>query len=558
MHMKTCKHTTNLNTVMRKTALAAAIAAAVSSPSQAAEFTKGDWLFNVDTTLGYSAQWRTENRDNDLEANVNANDGNNNFDDGDMTSSKANVILEVGGEKGNFSFFVRADALYDYIYEDGDSSMSQENYLTYNAGRPQGGDVDRGDFPDDTLDEHGTRVRLLDAFFIYGFDAWGDMGGSVKAGRQIISWGGSQLYPVINGLQNPNDGAVALSPGVEAKEIFLPTNAIDLKWDFTGNISAEAYYKLEWKETTQPGVGSYLSSTDVSGPGSETLILPPPLPNGKADGDDKPGDSGQWGTALRYMTDEGWNFELAYANAHANIPGVFSYTDFTPFYPVPVPGVPSSFLEETYEEDIQSWNFSVSGSISEAEVYADVFYSDDMPFLNLEQQFIDGDTPIGRLPIGAVVTDTEVDEYIQVTVGFSDVYSAFKWLSPSIVVLAEAIYTRNDLGESDLEPESYLVTDDAWGYQFLVVPRYYNVIRQGLDVNVQLSFRHDVSGYGNAIALGNGLEEDQKRAGIKVTGNYLDNWQVTAQYAWYFDEKDDLENALEDRDNFSIAVKYRF
>ena len=81
---------------------------------------------------------------------------------------------------------------------------------------------------------------------------------------------------------------------------------------------------------------------------------------------------------------------------------------------------------------------------------------------------------------------------------------------------------------------------------------------QGLDVDIPITFRHDVSGYGNAIALGNGLKEDQKVAGIQVIGNYLSNWQFKAQYAWYFDEKEDTDNLLIDRDNISFSVKYRF
>ena len=552
--MKVLNKPNTLTAAVRTAVLAGACTLGTSA--QALEFNRGEWLFNVDTTLGYSAQWRTENRDDGLEANVNGNDGNNNFDDGDMTSSKANIILEVGGGKGDFSFFIRGDAMYDYIYEDGDSSMSRDNYLTYNAGIPAGGNVARGDFPGDTLDEHGTRVRLLDAFAIYNMNV-GEQYYSIKAGRQIISWGGSRFWPGINGLQNPNDGAVALAPGVETKEIFLPTNALDLKWEINLNWSAEAYYKLEWKETTQPGVGSYLSTSDVTGPGSERLLLPAPLEHGKADGSDKPDDEGQWGTALRFMTDEGWNFELAYANSHANLPSVFSYTDFTPYYPAPVEGAPKSFLDEIYVEDIGSWNFSVSGNISEAEVYADVFYSDDMPFIDTTQNFLIGDTAFGPRPIGAIVSDTERDEYWQVTVGMSDVYTAFKWLSPSIALLAEVIYTKNDLGKGDLEDTPYLVTDDAWGYQFAITPRYFNVI-QGMDVIVPITFRHDVKGYGNAIALGNGLEEDQKRAGITVQADYLSNWEFKASYAWYFDEKENLENALIDRDNFSISVKYRF
>jgi hypothetical protein len=514
-------------------------AVAVSSPSQALEYEKGDWLFNVDTTLGYSAQWRTENRDDVLEANANGNDGNNNFDDGDMTSSKANIILEVGGEKDNFSFFVRADALYDYIYEDGDSSMSKENYLTYNAGIPRGGDVDRGDFPDDTLDEHGTRVRLLDAFVQYSFDV-GEQGGSIKAGRQIITWGGSTFYPGISGLQNPADGAVAAAPGVEAKEIFLPTNAIDLKWDFNDSVSAEAYYKLEWKETTQPGVGSFLSTTDLTGPGAERILLDPLPVDGKAGGSDKPDDEGQWGTAFRYMTDAGWTAEFAYAEAHANIPGALTVIDFSDFS--------RSFIEEVYEDDIPSWSFTVTGNISEAVVYADIYYSDDMPFVDLTPQ-------IG--PGTFIQSDVTRDDYWQVTVGMNDVYTRFKWLSEQIDFRLEAIYQWNDLGEGNLEDTPYTVTEDAWGYQATLSPLYYNVI-QGLDVIVTLAFRHDVDGYGNAIALGNGLEEDQKRGSFSVTGNYLTNWQFKATYAAYFDEKEDGEYGLKDRDNFSVSVKYRF
>ncbi len=543
-----------LTAAIRGAALGGAVM--IAAPSNALEFQQGEWSLNVDTTLGYAAQWRTENRDKGLEANINGNDGNNNFDDGDMTSSKGTVILEVGGSRGDFSFFVRGDALYDYIYEDNDSSMSRDNYLTYNGGRPQGGGLDRGEFPGDTLDEHGTRVRLLDAFFVYNMQPLDDQYASIKAGRQVISWGASRFYPGINGLQNPNDGAVALSPGVETKEIFLPTNAIDFKYEFNMNFSAEAYYKLEWKETTQPGVGSYLSTSDVTGPGSQIVINPAPFENGRADIEDTPGDDGQWGTAWRYMTDLGWNFELAYANSHAHVPSVYSYTDLSPLYPISL-DVPGSYLEEYYEQNIQSWNFSVSGNISEAEVYADFYYSDDMPFINTEQQFIIGDTPFGPQPIGIVASDTDVDEYIQITVGFSDVYTAFKWLSPSIAVLAEAIYTKNDLGKSDLEDSTYLVTDDAWGYQFAITPRYFNVI-QGMDVIVPITFRHDVSGYGNAIALGNGLKEDQKRASITVQADYLSNWEFKAGYNWYFDEKEDLENALIDRDNFSLSVKYRF
>ena len=101
------------------------------------------------------------------------------------------------------------------------------------------------------------------------------------------------------------------------------------------------------------------------------------------------------------------------------------------------------------------------------------------------------------------------------------------------------------------------MTSDAWGYQFALTPRYFNVI-QGLDGTVSLAFRHDVHGYGNAIALGNGLEQDQKRASITATGTYLGKWEFKATYAWFWDEQEKGDYLIKDRDNFSISAKYRF
>jgi len=539
--MKSNPQRCNLTSLLQSSALIGAMAA--SAPSMALEYNYDEWSFNVDTTLGYSAQWRTEKRDDFLEASPNANDGDNNFDKGSVTSSKANIILEVGGSRDDFSFFIRGDAIYDYIYADTDSDLDKENYLTYNNGIPAGGTLKRGEYPDQTINKQGKRVRLLDAFVKQNF-MLGDLDGSVKAGRQIISWGGSLFYPGINGLQNPNDAAAALAPGVEAKEIFLPTTALDLKMNLTDYISAEAYIKLEWKETLQAGVGSYLSTSDFTGPGAERILLGP-LGAGKAGGQDSPGDAtDQWGTALRYMFDSGWTSELAFARAHANIPGVDIFIDLAG---------PGSYAQEFYQENIDSWNFSLTGNIVEMEVYADVFYSDNMPFVDLTNELVVGSNGSPGLIRSKVITD----DYWQVTAGMSDLYTAFKWLSPSIALNAEIIYQGNNLGDNKLEGTPYVVTSDAWGYQFALTPRYFNVI-QGLDGTVSLAFRHDVHGYGNAIALGNGLEQDQKKASITATGTYLGKWEFKATYAWFWDEQEKGDYLIKDRDNFSISAKYRF
>jgi hypothetical protein len=511
---------------------------AACAPSQALQYDVGDWLINVDTSLGAALGWRTESRDKELSQDMNANDGNNNFDSGSLTSAKASFIFEVGGEYGDFSFFVRTDGLYDYVYHDWESDMSDLNYLSYNGAIPNGGDVKQGDFPDGTVDEHGLRLRLLDAFITYNFGL-GDQTGGVRFGRQVIAWGEATSYQGVNALQNPIDGGVALAPGVEVKEIFLPTAAIDLKWNFTDSISAEAYYKLDWEGSTLPGVGSFLSTSDITGPGSQRILLDP-LPSGKVGSGIKPDDSGQWGVVLRYMTEGGTNFDFSFTNSHANIPGVISLVDLA--------GVDSS-AREVYLDDIEVWQGSMSTNVGEAQVYADLAYSDSAPFVNVSQA-LNAD---GLL----VVSQVERGHYWQGVFGMTDVYTAFPWLSEQITLVAEAMVQGNNKGESKLEGSDYVVTDTSWGYQFRLILNYYSVI-PGMDMEVPITFKHDVDGYGNPNAMNNGLKEDQKAASLGVDAFYLTNWQFSAKYSWYFDDDGDVPNLLGDRDNLSISMKYTF
>ena len=79
-----------------------------------------------------------------------------------------------------------------------------------------------------------------------------------------------------------------------------------------------------------------------------------------------------------------------------------------------------------------------------------------------------------------------------------------------------------------------------------------------MDMEVPITFKHDVDGYGNPNAMNNGLKEDQKAASLGVDAFYLTNWQFSAKYSWYFDDDGDVHNLLGDRDNLSISMKYTF
>ncbi len=87
--------------------------------------------------------------------------------------------------------------------------------------------------------------------------------------------------------------------------------------------------------------------------------------------------------------------------------------------------------------------------------------------------------------------------------------------------------------------------------------QYYSVI-PGMDLTVPITFKHDVDGYGNAIALNNALKEDQKNASFGVDAFYLTNWQFSAKYSWFFGNDDPEDLVISDRDNFALSMKYIF
>ena len=136
----------------RRTALgvaAAILGTSLSTQALEFEFDDRDFRIDWDTNITYGAMWRVQSADSKAEANV--NDGTNNFDTG-IVSNKISVVSEADFQWGDYGFFVRGKALYDYRYENQDTDMSQSNYLTYNGAIPNGGNVKRGDFPDGTLD----------------------------------------------------------------------------------------------------------------------------------------------------------------------------------------------------------------------------------------------------------------------------------------------------------------------------------------------------------------------------------------------------------------------
>jgi len=250
------KHTERL---MRLSVLGGAMMSIVPYGLHAAEIDlNDDWQMSVDTILSYGSAWRVESADEDNLLDPNADDGNRNFSTG-LISNRASFLTDIEVSDGDKGVFLRVNGFYDGRYHN-DTDHDQPG--TYNSDPLYGGSADDStSFTDDTVDQHGQDVRLLDLFFYTGFSL-GERQGSLRVGRQVVSWGESLFIQNSINSANPADASKANVPGIEVKEILLPVNMLYGQLDLTDQLSMEAYYQFEWARTEIDAAGSYFSFSD--------------------------------------------------------------------------------------------------------------------------------------------------------------------------------------------------------------------------------------------------------------------------------------------------------
>ncbi len=411
------KHTTRTAPRLARSGLSLAVALALggfaAQDAAAIEFSKGELTGSLDTTVSYGVSVRTQDRDDDLigkahfnptlvaqisaltaagrylEAqalqeqargrfSVNRDDGNLKYDKGDLISNALKLTSELSLNYRDSGAFMRATYFYDF-----------EN-------------ATRNDLSRDAKDLIGERLRLLDAFVFHNFN-YGESGtGTVRLGRQVVSWGESTF--IQNGINaiNPVDLSALRVAGAELKEAFLPVDSLWASFSITENLSVEGVYLAEFEEIEIDASGTYFSANDFASPGGNHVMLnfgtvPQPVNNpdlfydvcfsgaagyGRSDTGLPPAlvaagcsaafarapnrnarDSGQFGIAARYFA-SGLNdteFGLYYLKYHSRVPVISGISVTT--------SSPTSgryFLE--YPEDIElyglSWNTTLPAGIA--------------------------------------------------------------------------------------------------------------------------------------------------------------------------------------------------
>jgi len=552
-----------------------------------------DWKAEYRALLTYGAAMRTGEADDrlvngpinssNIPSTANGDDGNRNFDRGSLIYNRATLFGELALGRDNIGALFSGSAFYDGAYL---GSNDNDSPQTVNKTGPH------DEFTRETERYDGRRARLLDAYAYGRWDLPGSMTLDLRAGRQVVAWGQSLFFLGIASAQGPSDATKSNSPGVETKDLLLPSSQVSFQLGVTPETTLRGYYKLEFAETELTPQGDYFASSDIIGPGARFLYggrnplyplfgqLIPGTPEQlivTRGPDIEPGSGGQWGLALNYQLTEITEVGAYYLRYHENIPGVRLNTGALTLVPPVIDppaqlvnavtpifgalGIPAAAVPGLLTQGITTATLGQSAPVSyQLEYFDDVgLYGADISTtigdaqVSAEYSYRDGASTMVNAALPAY---TRADMSQVLLSGLYIVNPTALW--DSLTLTAEAGYIR----VHDVEPvegSDDLAKDrEAYGYSTQVSADYRDVW-PATDLNLKLSFSHMLKGNSPmAGAFGSLTGEHDRRAGVGITATYLQRYQVGLSYAWFLGTPDPTERPLADREYLSLAVKLGF
>lgn len=241
-----------------KLPLAVSLASSLAGPAFGVSFNVGEIEGQFDSSLSIGASWSTESANKNLIGVNNggrglsqtSDDGHLNFKSGETFSKIFKGIHDLELKYGDTGVFVRGKYWYDFELKDEDRPFKDISDSNRKEGAKSSG------------------AQILDAFVYHNYSI-ADQPGSVRLGKQVVSWGESTFIGGgINSI-NPIDVSAFRRPGAEIKEGLIPVNMFYVSQSLTENLSTEAFYQLEWDQTVTDNCGTFFSQPDVISDGCD-------------------------------------------------------------------------------------------------------------------------------------------------------------------------------------------------------------------------------------------------------------------------------------------------
>lgn len=234
----------------------------------------------------------------------NNDDGDLNYNKGDLTSAVAKITQDISLKYGDFGFFAKTLFFYDQVNDNfteyHPNRITPENRATTGTFRPSpastpldgpllavlgatrsplygthtygpGAVVQNRRDGGETLEQIGSHLQFLDTYFYGKLPLPFEKELSFKIGRQLVNWGESTLL-AINSINqaNPINANNFFRTGFQVEEVFIPINMAFVSFQPLDGLTVESFYQLEWKPVEAPAAGSFLSNNDVVGTNNAT------------------------------------------------------------------------------------------------------------------------------------------------------------------------------------------------------------------------------------------------------------------------------------------------
>ena len=244
-----------------KLPLAVSLVSSLAGPASAVTFNIGEIEGQFDSSLSVGASWSTASPNKNLIGannggrglSQNSDDGHLNFKRGETFSKIFKGIHDLELKYGDTGVFVRGKYWYDFELKDESRPFKDIS----DSNRKEGAQSSGG--------------QILDAFIYHNY-TFADLPGTVRFGKQVVSWGESTFIGNSINSINPIDVSAFRRPGAEIKEGLIPVNMFYLSQSLTDNLSAEGFYQLEWDQTVVDNCGTFFSQTDVIADGCDANL----------------------------------------------------------------------------------------------------------------------------------------------------------------------------------------------------------------------------------------------------------------------------------------------